>query len=108
MDPVRFREIRDQLNNDPDTKHFMIKSGDSWSWGDLVPSDYPSEDEDLSGIECNVISPDWFINGNLVGYIYMDHNCPAVLFYGKRSEEEKRALMYLWKVNHSDYRPENS
>ena len=35
MDQVKFREIRDQLNSDPKTKHYMCKSGNSWSWGDI-------------------------------------------------------------------------
>ena len=110
MDPVKFREIRDRLNSDLSKKHYMIKQNGSWSWGDINPSDYPGEDEDLSGIETNVVSPDGFVNGNLVGFIYLDQNCPGILFYGKRSEEEeKRALMYVWKVNHGrNDGPENT
>lgn len=108
MDPVRFREIRDQLNSDTKTKHYMVKSGDSWAWGDIESSIIPGKDEDLGGIECHTVNPDGFKNGNLVGFVYINQNCPGILFYGERSEEEKRALMYLWKVNHSDYREENS
>ena len=108
MDPARFREIRDQLNSDPKTKHYMLKCGDEWSWGDIDASDYPSIDEDLSDIEYKEVSPDRFIKGNLIGFIYINQNCPACLGLGKRSEEEKSALMYLWKVNHDSYKTENS
>lgn len=107
MDQVKFREIRDKLNSDPKTKHYMCKSGNSWSWGDIESSVYPPKGEDLSGIEYNEVAPDWFVNGNLLGFIYLDHDCPAVLGYGKRSEDEKEIMKYIWKVNHGNEKSEN-
>lgn len=108
MDPARFREIRDQLNSDPKTKHYMIKSGDSWSWGDIESSIIPGKDEDLEGIECHAVNPDGFKNGNLVGFVYINQNSPAILFYGKRSEEEQKILKYIWKQNHGNSHKESS
>lgn len=109
MDQVKFREIRDRLNSDPKTKHYMCKSGNSWSWGDIESSVYPSKEEDLSGIEYNEVAPDFFGEpGSLLGFIYMDQNCPAVLGYGRRSEEEQKILKYIWKVNHGNYHKESS
>jgi len=103
MDQVKFRETRDRLNSDPAMKHYMVKYGDgSWAWGDIQEDSIPPVDEDLEGIETNVVSPDGFENGSLIGFIYMSQNCPAVLFYGKRTEEEQRILKYIWKQNHGN------
>lgn len=106
MDQVKFREVRDKLNSDTTKKWYMSKSGDSWGWGYIESSVYPPEGEDLSGIEYNEVSPDGFQSGSLLGFIYMDHNCPAILGYGKRTEKEKAIMKYLWKVNHGDGRSE--
>lgn len=108
MDQVKFRETRDRLNSDPKTKHYMIKYGDgSWGWGDIHEDSVPPVDEDLEGIETNVVSPDGFENGNLVGFIYISQNCPGILFYGKRTEEEQKILKYIWKQNHGNSNKES-
>ena len=108
MDQVKFREIRDRLNSDTKIKHYMIKYSDgSWGWGDLREDSVPPEGEDLSGIETHEVNPDNFIPGNLVGFVYINQNCPGILFYGKRTEDEKNQLKYLWKVNHGNSSKEN-
>lgn len=108
MDQVKFKEIRDKLNSDSKVNWVMIYSDGSWGWSEISSSDIPQEGEDLSGIEYNEVAPDWFVNGNLLGFIYFDHACPAVLGYGKRSEEEQKILKYIWKVNHGNSRKESS
>ena len=101
MTPQEFRKIRDELNENIEHTYAMIKWGDSWAWAEVDNHYMPSPDEDLEGIEYNEITPEGLQKGNLLGFIYMNQNCPAVLGYGRRNEEEKSILKYIWKVNHS-------
>ena len=98
MNGEEFRKLRDSLNSGP-RKAVMLKLGNEWTiqYLDTVP-EIP-EGTNLEGIEYNETAPDGFQEGNLLGFIYISYNCPAVLGYGHRSEEEKRIMKYIWKTN---------
>lgn len=99
MDAVEFRKLRDDL--DLGGRYcVMIKKDNKWSYVYLDTLDFPENwQDDLDNIEYNEAKQDFHPNGNLLGFIYIGHNCPAALGYGKRSDEEKDIMKYLWKIN---------
>ena len=81
MDPVKFRELRDSLNSGQ-RKAVMIKDSGDWTFKYVDQGEidvYEGWENNLDGIEYNEVSPDGFKSGNLLGFIYNHHNCPACL-----------------------------
>ena len=103
MDQVEFRALRDKLNNESEGKYIMIKNKDTWTWI-KVDENINLESENLEGIEYNEVRPDWMKDlGHLLGFIYIGHNCPACLGFGRRREEEIKLLKYIWKQQNEIY-----
>ncbi len=100
MNPVEFRKLRDSLDlGGKDC--IMIKKDGEWSYIYLDDTlDFPQGwRDDLDNIEYNEAKQDFHPNGNLLGFVYIGYNCPAALGYGKRSDEEKDIMKYIWKIN---------
>lgn len=92
-----FRKLRDELNSGP-RKAVMIKLGTEWT-SQYIDTIEVNPEVDLGGVEYNESAPDLFVPGNLLGFIYPGYNCPAVLGYGHRDEDEIRIMKYIWRVN---------
>ena len=76
----------------------MIKENGEWSYVYLDTLDFPKNwKEGLDDVEYNEAKQDFHPNGNLIGFIYKGYNCPAALGYGRRSDEEKDIMKYIWK-----------
>ena len=98
MNPVEFRKLRDSLDLGG-RDCVMIKENNEWSYVYLDALDFPQGwKEGLDTVEYNEAKQDFHPNGNLLGFIYIGYNCPAALGYGRRSEEEKEIMKYLWKI----------
>lgn len=97
MDQVEFRELRDKLNSS-DKPYVMIYTTDKgWTWRGVDEKDLDVEGKDLEKIEYSEVNPDFYCDpGSLLGFIYIDHNCPAILGYGKRSESDVLVLKNIW------------
>ncbi len=95
-----FRKLRDELNSG-ERKAVMIQSGLGWTFKYVDRGEidaFEGWEKDLDGIEYNEINPDFFgPPGNLLGFIYPGHNCPAVLGYGHRDDYEILLMKYIWK-----------
>ena len=99
MDELKFKELRDSLDHG-DRKCVMIKLGCEWTIQYLDNIEYQEGwDSGLDNIEYGESHPDFQETGNLLGFVYPKYNCPAVLGYGRRSEDEIKIMKYIWKSN---------
>lgn len=97
MEPIEFRKLRDDLDQGG-RDCVMIKENGEWSYIYLDTLDFPKNwKEGLDDVEYNEAKQDFHPNGNLIGFIYKGYNCPAALGYGRRSDEEKDIMKYIWK-----------